>query len=113
LRIVDARLRIVDAPLGAGPAGTKSTFQSYAPCSAGGTVALELATEFRSNALECLRLSREAVSIASQVHWISMAQLWFQLAQHAEDREPREPIASVNASAIDAANGTDDHGTSN
>jgi hypothetical protein len=32
-------------------------------------------------------LSREATTHASQDYWLTMAEFWFKLAQHAEERE--------------------------
>ncbi|HET7680742.1 MAG TPA: hypothetical protein VFK79_11490 [Xanthobacteraceae bacterium] len=59
---------------------------------------MDLATEFRIRAERCLALSREAATIESQTHWLGMAQLWYSLAQYAEDqdmmslRHPRETV---------------------
>jgi hypothetical protein len=58
---------------------------------------LELSEEFRKTARECLELSEKADSLKSRGFWVSMAQFWFNLAVHAEDREA---IESVDPSAI-------------
>jgi hypothetical protein len=60
---------------------------------------VELSREFRKNAAECLKLSQEADSLESQGYWIAMAQLWFELAVHAEDREAIEGLDPVAAAA--------------
>jgi hypothetical protein len=62
---------------------------------AGGS--LELAQEFRKNAAECLKLSQKAESLAAQGYWVAMAQFWFDLAVHAEDRDA---IESVDPAAL-------------
>ena len=72
--------------------------------------ALGLADDFRKSALECLNLSREADSLGSQVHWVSMAQFWFQLAQHVEDREA---VEAANAAAVDGEEAAQDIGKPN
>ena len=51
---------------------------------------MELSRDFRANAAHCLKLSHEANSTGSRAYWVAMAQFWFQLAQHAEDREAIE-----------------------
>lgn len=63
---------------------------------------LELSKEFRKNAAACLRLSQEANSIEAQGYWIAMAQFWFDLAVHAEDRAAIESVDP--ASLPDAGN---------
>jgi hypothetical protein len=63
---------------------------------------VELSREFRANAADCLKLSHEANSTGSQGYWVAMAQFWFQLAQHAEDREA---IESVTPALLDASDG--------
>jgi hypothetical protein len=60
---------------------------------------VELAKEFRKNAAECLKLSQQADSLQSQGYWIAMAQLWFDLAVHAEDRKTMESVDPVAAAA--------------
>jgi hypothetical protein len=42
---------------------------------------LELAEEFLKNATECLRRAEEANTMEAQIHWLSMAQFWRNLAQ--------------------------------
>jgi hypothetical protein len=61
---------------------------------------LLLPEEFRKSALECLALSQKADSIESRCLWVAMAQFWFNLAVHAEDREA---IESVDPSAVAAS----------
>jgi len=63
-----------------------------------GNGCVELSNEFRANAAHCLKLSHEANSTGSRAHWVAMAQFWFQLAQHVEDREA---IDSVIPSVVD------------
>jgi hypothetical protein len=46
-----------------------------------------LAEEFRTRAAECFRWSQSARTLESRIHWLSMAQLWLQLAQYAEEKE--------------------------
>jgi len=48
---------------------------------------VELAEEFRTRAAECFRWAQNARTLESRVHWLSMAQVWLQLAQYAEDKE--------------------------
>ena len=48
---------------------------------------VELAEEFRTRAQRCLKLAHEAPTLEAQTHWLAMAQLWFSLAQHAEEQE--------------------------
>lgn len=50
-------------------------------------VHVELAEEFRTRAQRCLKLAQEAPTLEAQTHWLAMAQLWFSLAQHAEEQE--------------------------
>jgi hypothetical protein len=57
-----------------------------------------LSEEFRNNAPECLELSRKSNSLESQGYWVAMAQFWFDLAVHAEDRSA---IESVDPSVVD------------
>jgi hypothetical protein len=64
-----------------------------------GSVALELSEECRTNAADCLRLSRQAYTLESQGYWLSMAEFWWKLAQHAEEREA---IASVDPATVEA-----------
>jgi hypothetical protein len=51
---------------------------------------LKLTEEFRKNAAECLKLSQNAISLQAQGYWIAMAQFWFDLAVHAEQRADME-----------------------
>ena len=48
---------------------------------------MDLEADFRSRAERCLALARDAPTVEAHVHWISMAQLWLNLAQYAEDQE--------------------------
>ena len=48
---------------------------------------MELAEEFRTRAQRCLKLAKEAPTLEAQTHWLAMAQLWFGLAQHAEEQD--------------------------
>lgn len=48
---------------------------------------MELAEEFRTRAQRCLKLAHEAPTLEAQTHWLAMAQLWFNLAQHAEEQD--------------------------
>jgi hypothetical protein len=48
---------------------------------------VELAEEFRTRAQRCLKLAQEAPTVEAQTHWLAMAQLWFSLAQHAEEQD--------------------------
>ena len=66
-----------------------------------GEYCVELSKEFRANAAQCLKLSHEANSTGSQAYWVAMAQFWFQLAQHAEDREA---VESVDPAAVKGPN---------
>jgi hypothetical protein len=60
---------------------------------------VELSEQWRIKAADCLRLSREANTLESQNHWLSMAELWFRMARHVEDREV---IDSVDPAIIDS-----------
>jgi hypothetical protein len=57
-----------------------------------------LAEGFRKNAERCFKLAQDALTIGIQVHWIDMAQLWLDLARHAEQQE----LAAQGGSAIAA-----------
>jgi hypothetical protein len=48
---------------------------------------MDLSDDFRIRARRCLALAGAAPTIESQTHWLSMAQLWFSMAQHAEERD--------------------------
>lgn len=48
---------------------------------------MELIDEFRNRAQRCLALAGAAPTIEAQTHWLSMAQLWLNLAQYAEDQD--------------------------
>jgi hypothetical protein len=46
-----------------------------------------LAEDFRRNAERCFKLAQEALTVGIQVHWVDMAQLWLDLARHAEEQD--------------------------
>jgi hypothetical protein len=48
---------------------------------------VELAEEFRCRAQRCLNLAHQAPTLEAQTHWLAMAQLWFSLAEHAEEQD--------------------------
>ena len=66
---------------------------------------LELSKEFRKNAAECLQLSRKARSLAAQGYWVAMAQFWFDLAVHAEDRDAIESVDPASLPGEQNGNG--------
>ncbi len=86
-------------PTEAASGGTKWLPRMF-PGRKSGALALELSEEFRNNARHCLELSGKAESLQAQGYWVAMAQLWFDLALHAEDRQA---IEGVDLSAIGAA----------
>ena len=45
------------------------------------------AKQYRKNAADSLMLSEEAITRKSQTYWLTMAEFWFKLAQHAEATE--------------------------
>ena len=57
---------------------------------------MELAEEFRLRAQRCLKLAQEAPTLEAQTHWLAMAQLWFSLAQHAEEQDAEFLSKSVS-----------------
>jgi hypothetical protein len=59
---------------------------------------VELSKQWRMKAADCLRLSRETSTLEAQNHWVSMAEFWFRMAEHVEDREV---IDSVDPATID------------
>jgi hypothetical protein len=65
------------------------------PCGSG---RVELSKQWRIKAADCLRLSREANTPESQSHWVDMADFWFRMATHVEDREV---VDSVDPAPID------------
>ncbi len=71
---------------------------------------MELAEEFRTRAQRCLKLAQEAPTLEAQTHWLAMAQLWFSLAQHAEEQDAA--FLSKKASPHPRKNG-DENGHSN
>ena len=48
---------------------------------------VEIAEEFRTRAQRCLKLAAEAPTLEARTHWLAMAQLWFDLAQHSEEQD--------------------------
>jgi hypothetical protein len=48
---------------------------------------MELCDEFRIRAQRCLALAGAASTLDAQSHWLSMAQLWLNLAQFAESQD--------------------------
>jgi hypothetical protein len=66
---------------------------------------LELSKEFRKNAAECLKLSQKAESLAAQGYWVAMAQFWFDLAVHAEDRDAIEGVDPASLLGEENGNG--------
>jgi hypothetical protein len=56
---------------------------------------LELAKEFLKNATECLRRAEEANTIEAQIHWLSMAQFWRNLAQQTTEEDMIAQSGSV------------------
>jgi hypothetical protein len=55
--------------------------------SVSGEFALDRSRQYRKNAANSLMLSREASTRAYQDYWINMAEFWFKLARHAEEKE--------------------------
>jgi hypothetical protein len=62
---------------------------------------MELYDEFRTRAQRCLALAGAAPTLEAQTHWLSMAQLWLNLAQFAEDQE--EHFVRNGAAALSRA----------
>jgi hypothetical protein len=63
-----------------------------------GNSRVEIPNRWRIKAADCLRLSREANTLESKSHWASMADFWFRMAKHVEDRQV---IDSVDRAFID------------
>ena len=60
---------------------------------------MSLNDEFRERAYRCLALAESAPSIEARTHWLSMAQLWFNLVEYAEAQDEKfVRDAGVNAS---------------
>ena len=59
--------------------------------------------DFRSCARECLDRAQNADTLPQRNHWIGMAQLWLNLAQHIEQSDPtgRAPASPGDAGAAD------------
>jgi hypothetical protein len=72
---------------------------------------VELAEEFRTRAQRCLKLAQEAPTLEAQTHWLAMAQLWFSLAQHAEEQDAQ--FLHDAASQLDPKDNGDENGHSN
>jgi hypothetical protein len=72
---------------------------------------VELADEFRTRAQRCLKLAQEAPTLEAQTHWLAMAQLWFSLAQHAEEQDAQ--FLSNAASRLGVKDNGDENGHSN
>ena len=67
--------------------GTNGIVQPLLSADSGVVGQVELAEEFRTRAQRCLKLAHEAPTLEAQTHWLAMAQLWFGLAQHAEEQD--------------------------
>jgi hypothetical protein len=48
---------------------------------------LDRSRQYRKNAANSLMLSREATTRASRDYWVTMAEFWFKLVRHAEDKQ--------------------------
>jgi hypothetical protein len=72
---------------------------------------VELAEEFRTRAQRCLKLAQEAPTLEAQTHWLAMAQLWFSLAQHAEEQDAL--FLSNSALRLGANGNGDENGHAN
>jgi hypothetical protein len=55
--------------------------------SVNGEFALDRSKQYRKNAANSLMLSREGSTRAYQDYWVTMAEFWFKLARHAEEKE--------------------------
>jgi hypothetical protein len=66
---------------------------------------VDLATECRAQAVECLRSAQNACTLEAQTYWLAMAQLWLNFAQHAEEREA---VRAVDPSTIAEERGDGD-----
>ena len=69
---------------------------------------MELTEEFRTRAQRCLKLAHEAPTLEAQAHWLGMAQLWFSLAEHAEEQDAQflnATTSQLRASGIGDKNG--------
>jgi hypothetical protein len=76
----------------------------------GGEWDLELVEEFLRNANQCLRLAQEAHTIEAQIHWLSMAQFWRNLAQQVEEEEAvSRGVPAVPENGKSNGNGNSDH----
>ncbi len=63
---------------------------------------MELAGEFRREAERCLRLATDSANLHGRAYWVSMAQLWHNLATHIES-EPFSSSAALDQPGADAA----------
>ena len=59
----------------------------YLASLAEGALALERAEQYRKNAADSLMLARKATTKSSQEYWVTMAEFWFQFAQHVEESQ--------------------------
>jgi hypothetical protein len=91
--------------------GTNGTVPLYKNAEKGVVAPVELADEFRTRAQRCLKLAQEAPTLEAQTHWLAMAQLWFNLAQHAEEQDAQ--FLSNAASRLGAKDNGDENGHSN
>lgn len=66
---------------------------------------VEIADEFRTRAQRCLKLAAEAPTLEARTHWLAMAQLWFNLAQHSEEQDALFESTSKTRSAKNGENG--------
>jgi hypothetical protein len=65
---------------------------------------MELYDEFRARAQRCLALAGAAPTLEAQTHWLSMAQLWLNLAQYAETQDQdfiRDGAAALTRAGAD------------
>ena len=49
--------------------------------------------QFRANAHKCLEHAQNAQTLQQRNHWVGMAQLWLNLAQHVEDGDAQADAA--------------------
>jgi hypothetical protein len=50
--------------------------------------------QFRANAHMCLDHAQNAQTLQQRNHWVGMAQLWLNLAQHLEDGDAQDDASS-------------------
>ena len=73
----------------------------------GGGKTVELTEEFRTRAHRCLKLAHEAPTLEAQTHWLAIAQLWFNLAEHAAEQDARF-VEGQSASPLHALEDNED-----